>query len=208
MLWSCPTGGYPSIQHNEIRDLTAGFLKRVATNVSVKPHPQPLTGEHLHLCTAIQDDQARLDVAANGIWEGRFECTYVDVRVFNPFASSNLSSSVPSSYMYVQHEKLKKRAYEECLCKVEHATFVPAVFTTTGEMGKCASAFYNRIASLLAKKISEPYASTIAYIRCRLSFAVLRASVMRMRGSRSLCSARDEFSDSAMVAVAEANIRH
>ena len=62
--------------------------------------------------------------------------------------------------------------------------------------------------TLLAEKISEPYALTIAYIHCRFSFALLRASVMCMRGSRSLCSARDEFSQSAMVAVAEANIRH
>ena len=178
----------------------------VATNVSVETHLQPLTGEHLRLRTTIRDNQACLDVAANGIWGGRFERTYVDVRVFNPFASSNLSSSVPSSY--VQHEKIKKRAYEKCLREVEHATFVPAVFTTTGGMGKCASAFYKQIALLLAEKISEPYASAIAYIRCWLSFALLRASVMCMHDSRSLCSARDEFSHSAMVAVAEANIRH
>ena len=84
----------------------AGFLKRVATNVSVEPHLQPLTGEHLRLRTAIQDDQSRLDVAANGIWGGRFERTYVDVRVVNPFTSSNLSSLVPSSY--IQHETIKK----------------------------------------------------------------------------------------------------
>ena len=93
----CPTGGYPSIQHNEIWDLMAGFLKRVATNVSVEPHLQPLTREHLQLRTATRDNQARLDVAANVIWEGRFERTYVDVWVFNPFASSNLSSSMRRS---------------------------------------------------------------------------------------------------------------
>ena len=84
---SCPTGGYPSIQHNEIWDLTAGFLKRVATNVFVEPHLQPLTWQHLHVRTAIREDQAHLDVGANGIWGGRFERTYVDVRVFNPFVS-------------------------------------------------------------------------------------------------------------------------
>ena len=129
---SCPTGGYPSIWYNEIRNLTAGFLKRVSTNVSVEPHLQPLTAEHLCLRTAIWHDQARLDVAANGIWGGRLEHTYVDVRFFYPFASSNLSSSVPSSY--VQREKIKKRAYEERLRKLEHAPLVPAVFTTTGGM--------------------------------------------------------------------------
>ena len=65
---SCPTGGYPSIRHNEIRDVTAGLLKRVATNVSVEPHLEPLSGEQLSLRTAIRADAARLDVAANGMF--------------------------------------------------------------------------------------------------------------------------------------------
>ena len=96
----CPTGGYPSIRHNEIRDVTAGLLKRVATNVAVEPHLQPLPGEQLRLRTAITDDNARLDVAANGVWGGRFERTFIDVRVFNPYAPSNQSSSLPATYIY------------------------------------------------------------------------------------------------------------
>ena len=41
---SCPTGGYPSIQHNELRDITAGLLKEACTDVTVEPSQQPLTG--------------------------------------------------------------------------------------------------------------------------------------------------------------------
>ena len=34
-------------------------------------------------------DGARLDIAANGYWGGRFERTFVDVRLFNPYTPSN-----------------------------------------------------------------------------------------------------------------------
>ena len=37
-LLSCPTGGYPSIKHNEIRDITATLLSEVCDGVAVEPH--------------------------------------------------------------------------------------------------------------------------------------------------------------------------
>ena len=36
-LLSCPMGGYPSLRHNEIRDITASFLSEVCRNVSIEP---------------------------------------------------------------------------------------------------------------------------------------------------------------------------
>ena len=96
---SCHLGGFPSIRHNEVRDLTAHLLKQVAHQVAVEPHLQPLTGEQLHYRTAIADDQARLDVVASGIWGGRFDRTFIDVRVFNPHAPSNRSNSLADSYV-------------------------------------------------------------------------------------------------------------
>ena len=60
---SCPLGGFPSIRHNELRDVTARLLKRVSYQVAVEPHLQPLSGEQLRYRSAIADDQARLLVA-------------------------------------------------------------------------------------------------------------------------------------------------
>ncbi len=37
---SCPTGGFPSIRHNEVRDITASLLSEVCHNVSIEPHLQ------------------------------------------------------------------------------------------------------------------------------------------------------------------------
>ena len=64
---SCPTGGFPSIRHNEVRDITANLLNKVAHNVAVEPHLQPVTGEQFHYRTTNVGEQARLDVAASGI---------------------------------------------------------------------------------------------------------------------------------------------
>ena len=203
---SCPLGGFPSIRHNEVRDLTAHLLKRVAHQVTVEPHLQPLTGEQLHYRTAIADDQARLDVVASGIWGGRFERTFIDVRVFNPHAPSSRSNSLTASY--VRQEKIKRRSYEQRIRDVENASFVPAIFSTTGDMGKHATALYKRIASILADKTGVKYSAVMASIRCRISFALLRSSIMCLRGSRRLFENVPALANSATLVVAEAAIAH
>ena len=36
----CHMGGFPTIRHNEIRDLTASLLTEVCSNVAIEPHLQ------------------------------------------------------------------------------------------------------------------------------------------------------------------------
>ena len=45
--------------------------------------------------------------------------------------------------------------------------------------------YHSRLAELLAVKKQESYASTIAWIRTRVSFAILRSALVCLRGSRS-----------------------
>ena len=66
---SCPTGGYPTIRHNELRDTTAKLLKEVCQDVTVEPTLQPLSGEQLLGRTSNKEDNARSDIAAYGFWE-------------------------------------------------------------------------------------------------------------------------------------------
>ena len=73
---SCPRRGFPSIHHNEIRDITANLLSEVCNDVRVEPDLQELTTEELSRRTAITTDGARLDIAVNGLWGGRFERTF------------------------------------------------------------------------------------------------------------------------------------
>jgi len=44
-FFACPKGGFPSIRHNKIRELTARLLTEVCHEVAVEPHLQPITDE-------------------------------------------------------------------------------------------------------------------------------------------------------------------
>ena len=59
---------FPSIRHNEVRDLTSAFLSEVCHNVHTEPTQQPLQGEHLKYKSANGEVGARLDVAAQNFW--------------------------------------------------------------------------------------------------------------------------------------------
>ena len=201
---SCPHGGYPSLRHNDVRDVTSSLLKRFANNVVVEPHLQPIDGERFRHRSAIVNEQARLDVAASGIWGGRFDRTYLDVRVFNPFAASNRSISSLSS-CYQRHEREKRQSYEERIREVEHSSFVPVVLSCTGGMGKSATSLYKRIADLLSEKTGEPYSTVMAWIRCRLSFSLLRSCVACLPGARRPVGGTS-VETPATLAVVEANI--
>ena len=50
--FNCPCGGFPSICHNEVRDLTASLLSEVCSDFGVEPALQPLDGEALQFTTA------------------------------------------------------------------------------------------------------------------------------------------------------------
>ena len=73
---------------NDVSEITANLLSEVCNDVRVEPDLQELTTEELSGRTANTTDGARLDIAVNGFWGGRFERSFLDVRVFNPYAPS------------------------------------------------------------------------------------------------------------------------
>ena len=178
----CPMGGFPTIRHNEVRDLTASLLSTVCHNVVTEPHLQPLSGESIRLHSTITTDEARLDIRARGFWSVAQDA-YFDERVFHPNASSNSSGSLSS--VYKRHEDIKKRAYGQRVREIEHGVFTPLVFSTSGGMGREATTFYKRLADMLANKQRRPYSVVMSWLRCKLSFAAIRASIMCIRGTRS-----------------------
>ena len=64
----CSRGGFPSIRHNELRDITAGLLTEICHNVGTEPPLQPLSDEQLRLRSSNREDGARLDIAAVNFW--------------------------------------------------------------------------------------------------------------------------------------------
>ena len=126
--------------------------------MTIEPQLQPLTGETLSHNSAITDEGACLDIAMYGFWGGRFEKAFLDVRVFNPCAQSNRRS--PLTSVYRRHEQEKKRQYEQRVCEVEHATFTPLVMSATGGMGRAATTFCKRLASMISEKRNTEYSQT------------------------------------------------
>ena len=138
--FTCPCGGFPSIRHNEVRDLTASLLSEVCSDVGVEPALQPLDGEPLQFATANSEDGARLDVVARDFW-GRNRQHVFRCQGLNPFGRSYFCSQLSRCYQLHEHEK--RRAYDEHVREVERACFSPLVFATTGGMGP--TAIYNSV---------------------------------------------------------------
>ena len=98
-----------------------------------------------------------------------------------PHAPSNRPASPWACYC--KHEKEKRRMYEERIREVEHVSFTPLVFSATGGMGVAAEIFYKRLASLISERKEQHYGTTMARIRCCISFSLLRSAVMCIRRS-------------------------
>ena len=76
-------------------------------------------------------------VQCGHLWQGH-------VRVFNPLAQSNSTKTVTG--MYKQHDAQKKREYNLQVIRVEHGSFTPLVFSTSGGLGPEADQFLKHIA--------------------------------------------------------------
>ena len=148
-------------------------MKMVCNDVEVEPVLQEITGEVLTRGTNKAPD-ARLDILARGFWE-RQKSAFFDVPVCHPNADSYKDLS--PKQIYRQHENEKKRMYANRVMEVEQATFTPLVFTTTGGMAEECRRYHGRLAELLADKKGEEYATTISWIRTKVSFAILRSAL-------------------------------
>ena len=132
---SCPHGGFPSIRHNELCDITAELLSEVCRNVCTET-PLQLTGK------MVPD----LDVAAE-FWASDRQRAFFGIWVFNPFAPSYRNA--PLAQGYRRNELEKKRAYDQRVREIEHGSFSPLVFSTTGGMGTTATVVYKQLASMI-----------------------------------------------------------
>ena len=178
---SCKKGGFVTIRHKSIRDLTAKMLTEVCKDVSVEPHLHPITGETLGEATANTSDKARLDIAARGFWVSGKKA-FFDIRVFNPVAGRYRNSKIPKACEL--NEKEKKRQYNQWVLNIEHGSFTLLVFTAMGGMGRESKLFYKRHSELLADPRSDHISITTTWVRRKVIFALMRSVVLCLRGSR------------------------
>ena len=117
-----------------------------------------------------------------GFWE-RQRAAFFDIRVCHPNADSYRDLSPKKIYRI--HENEKKRKYNSRVTEIEQGTFTPLVFTTTGGMADECLRYHARSAELLSAKQQENYATTISWVRAKVSFAILRSALLCLRGSRT-----------------------
>ena len=87
-------------------------------------------------------------------------------------------------HIYRIHENDKKRLYSRRVLDVEHDSFTLLIFTTTGGMGKVCIRCHSRLAELIDAKKGEQYSPKTSWIQARTSFALLRSTLVCLRGLR------------------------
>ena len=98
---------------------------------------------------------------------------------------------------------MKCREYQQRVQEVEMASFVPLVFSTSGGLAPAATITFKRLAALLADKWSMQYSTVMGWLRCWIGFALQRASVMCLRGSRRHVRTATAFAWKPELAIAE-----
>ena len=180
---NCKKGGFISNRHNEIRRITADFLKEVCIDVEEEPLLQEITGEVFKWKTTKTEKDARLDLSARGFFM-RGQKVFSDVRVFNPLAKCHRNK--PITKVHEQNEKEKKVKYAARITEVEHGSFTPLVFSCFGGMSRECSFFYKRLAEKLAEKRNLSTSETMCFVRTKINFSLINSLVLCIRGSRSV----------------------
>ena len=98
-----------------------------------------------------------------------------DVRVFNPFAASAITT--PLVQLYRRHEAEKRLKYEARVL-AEHCSFTLFIFSTSGDCSVLTSKFLKALATKLAAKKNSTYSQALCWLRTRISFSLLRSAVM------------------------------
>ena len=180
---NCHRGGFINARHDQIRDAECQLLKMVVHDVECEPQLQPVVNKDGYDRSAILNDEARLDVRARGFWRNG-QNAFFDVRVTNADSSSQQNRSLKS--ILRNHEMEKKRNYNRRVMEVEHGTFTPLIFTTTGVMSHECSIFHKSLAEKLSVKRDERYEDVMRFLRIKFSFLALKATLLCLRGSRSI----------------------
>ena len=161
-------------RHNEVRE-AIGDLSALTWN-QIKREPVIREADPQEDVPAL-----RADLAVRGVWFSQTEALF-DIRVVDTDAQSYVNRS-PKEVLGTA-EKDKKAKYSVA-CEERRALFTPLCFSVDGLMGTEAEVFLKRLGDRLAVKWEKSYSEVMGWVRARLSFAILRASILCLRGSRT-----------------------
>ena len=138
----CAKGGFPTIRHNEVRDVLVDLLTEVCPDVAVEPLLAPVTNEVFVAASTNTNSDARADIRARDFWTRaqnaffdirvfhRAQNAFFDIRVFHPEANSYQETKIEK--LLLSHESQKKLEYAERIVHVDRGTFTPLLFSTAG----------------------------------------------------------------------------
>ena len=117
MPWSV-LGGFPTIRHNELRNITASLLSEVC--IASEPCLQPLNGESMIHCTANTTDDSRLNIRVRRFWFA-IQDAYFDTKMLHPSAQNNNSGSISAVRQAWELQEMGKRpACSRCWAQSLH----------------------------------------------------------------------------------------
>ena len=122
-----------------------------------------------------------MDIRSRGFWR-QGQNAFFDVRITNADSNSKQNTSIKN--VLHKHELEKKRRYNQRVMEVEHGTFTPLIFTTSGAMGHECQKYHKTLADKITRKTGERYDDIMRYMRVKISFLVLKATLLCLRGSR------------------------
>ena len=180
---NCHLGGFVDIRHDKIRDVECQLLKMAVNDVESEPQLQPVVNKLGYKKSAKLGDDARPDIRARGFWrEG--QNAFFDVMITN--ADTDCQRDTPLKSVLKTQEQKKKLAYNRRIMEVEHGTFTPLIFTTTGVMSHECSVYHKALAEKIAVKQHERYDDVMRYLRIKFSYLALKATLLCLRGSRTV----------------------
>ena len=120
------------------------------------------------------------DLCVWGVWLLQAEALF-DVCVIDTDAQSYLCQP-PTSVLLTAEIKQKRKYLDASVARRAH--FTPLCFSVDGLVSPIAASFLKRLAYCLSAWWDRSYADVIFWIRSRLAFAILRATVLCVWGSR------------------------
>ena len=168
----CRKGGLITQHHNEIRDAIGDLASLVGSCVKREPIVK----------NAHDDDSGEVliaDLCVRGVWLSQVEALF-DIRIIDTDAQSYLGRSPTQVMSFAENEK--KRKYLDAAA-ARRAHFTPLCFSVDGVASSEAASFLKRLAYCLSAHWERSYADIMYWIRAQLSFAILRATILCVRGS-------------------------
>ena len=118
------------------------------------------------------------DLGVRGVWFPQSEALF-DIRIIDTDAQSYLSQPPISVLLTAENEKKRKYSAASVARRAQ------LCFSVDGVAGPEAAFFLKRLAYCLSAKWERSLADVTHWIRAHLAFAILRATVLCVRGSRT-----------------------